>query len=146
MTFSIVFFIFRFTLPQKLCIPNLVILSRLWRNFTFQGPKSPKKDPKMPPKMTFSNFFFIFHFPLPQRLCIPNLVILSQLWRNFTFQGPKSPKKKTLKRPQNDFFQFFLHISISGDLCSLPGETSNTHTTRARNCSYWWESLQVSTL
>ena len=49
-TFSNFFFIFHFPLPQRLCIPNLVILSQLWRNFTFQGPKSPKKDPKMPSK------------------------------------------------------------------------------------------------
>ena len=90
-TFSNFSLKFHFTLPQRLCIPNLVILTQLWRNFTFKGPKSPKNDPKTPPKTTFSNFSFTFHFTLPQRLCIPNLVILSQLWQNFTFKGPKSP-------------------------------------------------------
>ena len=33
--FSNFFFIFHFTLPQRLPIANLVILSQLWRNFTF---------------------------------------------------------------------------------------------------------------
>ena len=93
MTFSKKFFTLRFTLAQRLCIPNFVILSQLWRNFTFEGPKKAKKALKTPPKMTFSNFFFIFRFTFTQRLCIPNFDILSQLWRDFTVEGPKKGKK-----------------------------------------------------
>ena len=62
MKFSHFFFIFRFTFPQRLWVPNLVILIQLWRNFTFQGPKSPKKTLKRPQKLLFQIFSSYFNF------------------------------------------------------------------------------------
>ena len=117
--FNFFFFTFRFTLKQRLCILNLVILLQLWRNFTFEGPKRQKKGPKRPLKNDFFNFFSHISFYIGTEAMYSKFGDPMSIIAEFHFWRPKKAKNAPKRPPKTTFshFSVIFRFTLAQKLC-----------------------------